>query len=498
MKRSLLCGLAILLTIPAISASQRRSTFSIQLPFAVHAQEAKAVSLIDPKELEAYLDPIFKEQMEKLHIPGAAIAVVKDGKLFFSKGYGYANLEKKAPVVTDKTIFRIGSITKVFTATSLVQLAERRKIDLNDDVNKYLKDVRVPNTYPQPIRFTNLLTHTSGFDEINLGRKTASPARVIPLGQFLSARLIRRKPPGEFISYSTYGICLAGYLVETIAKMDFREYVTQNIFMPLQMTRTSITAVPQEFQSDLAVGYAYLGNEYRPLSFEYFHTYPASDINSTAADMAHFMIAHLENGRYGKTRMISERATVDMHRQHFTNHPRLLGITYGFFEVRQNDVPGIEHGGSMDGFSALLYMSPEKDFGFFVVANREQEGLQEEVKDRILARYFPARKKEGVSQSQPQIQDRLERFAGKYRADYYCHTCKEGERGFLPGAFDIKATADGTISLWGGRWRQVEPLLFQLVSGRLGNGETLIAFQEDQNGQVVRMFNGVWTHEKLP
>src|SRR5215212_9003541 len=125
---------------------------------------------LTPSELQQIFDPIFTSQMEKLHIPGAAISVVQDGKLMFSKGYGVADIEKQTPVVPDKTIFRIGSITKVFTAVAVMQMAERGKLKLTDDVNKYLKAVRVPNTFARPITFVDLLTHTSGLDEISPGR----------------------------------------------------------------------------------------------------------------------------------------------------------------------------------------------------------------------------------------------------------------------------------------------------------------------------------------
>ena len=470
----------------------------VGLPGVIQAQEANPVSLTNPKELEAFLDPIFAEQMEKLHIPGATIAVVKDGKFFFSKGYGFANLEKKTPVTADKTIFRIGSITKVFTATSLVQLTDRRKINLNTDVNKYLKDFKIQNTYPQHVTFANLLTHTAGFDEINLGRKTTSADKVIPLGEFLKARLIRRKPPGEFISYSTYGISLAGHLVETISGTPYKEYLNKNMFQPLAMNRTSIVSVSVNLLSDVATGYDYTADSYRPLAFEYFHSYPASDINSTATDMARFMLAHLEGGHLGKGRILSERGARDMHGQHFVNHPRLLGIAYGFFENRQNNLRAIEHGGVMDGFSALLYLVPDKRFGIFIAVNGETGGLLERVKSKILNRYFPTENKTEVTQSPAQLKEKLERFAGRYRGDFYCHTCKENARGYVPQAFDIKANDDGTISFWGGQWKQVEPLLFQLVSGQLDNGATLVAFREDQNGRIVKMFNGIWTHDKLP
>jgi CubicO group peptidase (beta-lactamase class C family) len=470
----------------------------IVLPDEIRAQETKTINLTDAKELEAFLDPIFAERLEKLYIPGAAIAVVKDGKILFSKGYGYANFEKKTPVTADKTIFRIGSITKVFTATSLVQLTDRRKINLNDDVNKYLKDFKIQNTYPQPITFANLLTHTAGFDEINLGRKTTSTDKVVPLGEFLKTRLIRRRPPGELFSYSTYGISLMGYLVETISGASFKEYLNKNVLKPLRMNRTSIGSVPANLQTDLATGYDYSESGYQPLGFEHFNTYPASDINSTAMDMAHFMLAHLEGGRYGNGRILSERAARDMHARHFTNDPRLIGFTYGFFESRRNDVRAIEHGGVMDGFSSLMYLLPDKKIGIYIACNRETSGLQDRVKDAFLDRYFPSEDKSDTAQPQPQLRERLERFAGKYQMDVYCHTCAEGERGFVPSAFEIKANADGTISFWGGRWRQVEPLLFRLVSGQLGNGEAIVAFREDQDGQIKYMINGTTVNEKLP
>src|SRR5688572_10405665 len=129
MKNSIYVRLMCMLMMSALIFTQT------QPPAKIQAQVAQTNNVIDPKELEAFLDPIFAEQMAKLHIPGAVISVVKDGKTIFTKGYGVADIEKKTPVVPDKTIFRIGSITKVFTAMAVMQMADRRTIDLNDDVN---------------------------------------------------------------------------------------------------------------------------------------------------------------------------------------------------------------------------------------------------------------------------------------------------------------------------------------------------------------------------
>jgi CubicO group peptidase (beta-lactamase class C family) len=191
------------------------------LPLFVPPQIRSTTGLAE-KELEGLLDPVFTEQMAKLHIPGAMVVVVKDGKIVFTKGYGYADIAKKTPVVPDQTIFRIGSITKVFTATAVMQLADRGKISLNDDINKYLKGFQVSATYPQPITFANLLTHTSGLDEITPGRRTSDESKVVPLAEFLKTRMVRLLPPGQIISYSTYNAAPGGLLVEQITGTPFK------------------------------------------------------------------------------------------------------------------------------------------------------------------------------------------------------------------------------------------------------------------------------------
>ncbi|HEX8396757.1 MAG TPA: serine hydrolase [Pyrinomonadaceae bacterium] len=317
---------------------------------------------LNQKDLETLFDPIFAERMHKLNVPGAVISVVKDGKTVFTKGYGFADIEKKTPVVADKTIFRIGSITKVFTALAVIQLADQGKINLNDDVNKYLRGVRVPNNFPQPITFADLLTHTSGLDEISPGRRTSNEAEIIPLGAFLKTRIVRQSPPGEIISYSTYNPALAAHTIEQITELPFKTYLQKNVFEPLGMNQTSITAVKKEYQQDLAAGYEYAGDKYQKLPFQWFHTYPASDINSTATDMARFMIANLQYGTIDGKRILSEKAAREMQATHFRNHPRIPGWAYGFYETEQNNLRFVEHGGSMDdGYSALLSLIPEKN-----------------------------------------------------------------------------------------------------------------------------------------
>ena len=443
------------------------------------------------QELGGILDPIFAEQMEKLHIPGAVVVVVKDGRIAFTKGYGYADLEKRSPVVAEKTIFRIGSITKVFTATAVMQLADRGRINLRDDVNKYLKGVKVPPTYPQPITVANLLTHTSGLDEISPGRRTDDQSKVIPLETFLKTRLVRYLPPGKVIIYSTYNAALAGLLVESLTQTPFKTYLRQNVFATLGMSHTSISAVQNEFKDDLAGGYEYDGKNYQRLPFQWFHTYPASDINSTATDMARFMIAQLQGGAIEGGRVLSSRATQEMQSTHFRNHPRLPGWAYGFYEGEQNGLRFVEHGGSMDdGYSALLTLFPSRGVGLFVACNTEQGGfgLGEAVKKAILDRYFPARVRlEAGGALTKESPEALKRFAGKYRPIIYCHSCPANSNAYLPDPAEVTVNPDGTLLFQDEQWRQIEPLLFKAATGPRA-GKALLGFREDSEGKIIFMF----------
>lgn len=161
--------------------------------------QPQARELDDPEELEDFLDGVMSTQLEGHHIPGATVAVIKDGELFFAKGYGYADLKNREPVVADETLFRVGSVGKPFTATAVMQLVEEGKLDLNADVNTYLKDFKIPVTYPQPITLHHLLTHTAGFEDRYKGIKARNASEMRPLGKFLAEDMPARvRPPGEF------------------------------------------------------------------------------------------------------------------------------------------------------------------------------------------------------------------------------------------------------------------------------------------------------------
>ena len=443
----------------------------------------------DARELEQFIDKIFAEEMEKQHIPGAVFVFVKDGAVLFSKGYGFVDLERTKPVSPERTIFRIGSISKLFTATAVVQLADRRKLDLQGDVNRYLEKIKVPTDYPQAITAAHLISHTAGLDEIRPGTQAPTSEGVMTLPAFLQPRLRRIRPPGEVLSYSTYGITLAGALVEEVSGMSFESYQKRNIWQPLGMDRTNIT-VPASLASDLAVGYEYHDGANRPQRYEWYHTTPASSINSTALDMSRFMLMHLATRGTAK-RVLSESALRDMHGRHAGGHPQVPGVAYGFFEDDYHGLRVLEHGGNMAGFSAQLVLLPEVNAGFFMVNHHENSNLRDTVKWAILERFYsnPAPIKTPIARDE--YKKRAPMFAGTYRWNVFCHTCPQTAGGPV---LRVSSNEDGTVKLSNGPWRwiEVEPMLFVR-----DDGKSRISFQSDKSGKVKYLYSsGFWVFER--
>ena len=448
----------------------------------------------DPQELEAFLDAFFAEQMEALHIPGAVFISVKDGETFFTKGYGFADLESQRPVIPDETLFRVGSVSKLFTATAIMQLVEQGRLNLDEDVNNYLDDFQLPDDYPNPVTVANLLTHTGGFDERLTGTGVRSPSELVPLGQYLADNMpLRVMPPSDTISYSNHGYALAGYLVEEISGSPFEQYIEENILRPLDMNHSSFRQpLPSELAPDLASGYIYT-TDYQVLPVEYLNIAPAGSLYATATDMAHFMIAHLQNGRYEDTRILEEETAQEMHQRQFTHHPQLAGWTYGFHEHIENGQRAIAHGGDITGFSSLLFLLPEQNLGFFVSFNAFVSALfglgdpREELVSRFLDRYYPVA--EGPVSGQPSAD--LQRFSGNYRMNRYARTTLEKGLPPIPMLqWRVTANDDGTLTLEyplnileSSLWVEVGPLLFQEV-----DGDGYVAFREDEKGRITHMF----------
>ncbi len=326
-------------------------------------------------ELSGYMDGLLTASLSAHHVPGAVVVIVKDGAVIFSRGYGYADVDNRVPVDPAKTLFRPGSVSKLFTWTAVMQLVEQGRLDLNADVNTYL-DFTIPSTYPEPITLTHLMTHTPGFEDRGEGLFKLAAEEVVPLDVYLKTSIPTRVyPPGEVIAYSNYGTTLAGYIVERVSGMPFAEYVEENIFNPLGMTRATFRQpLPEFLATDMAGGYGYSSSEYVRGGFEYVVAYPAGALSASGLEMSKFMIAHLQNGQYGGERILREETATLMHSKLYSPDPRVGGMAHGFFVTTVNGKTVISHGGDTILFHSGLYLIPEQNTGLFLSTNGTNGG----------------------------------------------------------------------------------------------------------------------------
>ena len=474
----------LLLCTPALHATPGE-----EVPAGGAAAAAQAAGPTDPAELEAFIDGMMAAHLRSQDIPAATIAVVKDGRLFFAKGYGFQDREKRIPVVAEKTLFRPGSTSKLFTWTSVMQLYERGQLDLDADVNTYLKDFKIPATYPQPITMKHLLTHTPGFEDGALGYLIIKDVSgLMPMRKALALHMPERvRLPGTWSSYSNYGTALAGLVVEYITGMSFPEYVEKNVFQPLGMDHSTFREpLPGNLAADMAVSYKRENGLFEPGYFELISNFgPAGALSSTATDMAAFMIAHLQEGRYGDHRILEDKTARLMHSRLYAADSRLPGMAYGFY---QSDVYGeniIGHGGDTIFFHSDLALFTDRNVGLFVSYATNGGHARSELVEAFVKRYFGAQ--EPVLPTPPEdFAKQAAKFAGKYR--FTRNNWSTIEKALsLPGALTLAVTKENTLALSGIfdeplQWVQVAPTLFHQVDGPLQMG-----FKEDEGGRVTHM-----------
>lgn len=451
----------------------------------------------DPAELEAFLDELLRKEMEEYHIAGAAVSVVKDGELFFAKGYGYANLENGILVDPEQTLFGIGSVGKTFTWTAVMQLVEQGKLDLDADVNTYL-DFRIPDTYPQPITLKHLMTHTSGFENRLLESAVSDAKDLLPAREWLISHMHARvRPPGESAGYSNYNAMLAGYVVAQVSGQPYEQYIQEHILDPLGMARaTAQSPIPPALRADVSVGYRYEDG-----AFQAFPGYlaqpaglPSGFHHASATDMARFMIMHLQDGFYGDAatgvRILKESTMQQMHSTLYAPDPRLLGNAYGFFDFSDNGQRTLGHSGELPPtMHSLLLLLPDQNLGVFVVYNSaggteltaQHLGFQRAFFDHYYA--APA-----VAPIQPpaDFAERAPRFVGSYRWLMGSRTTLMKIVGLF-GTVKLSDVGDGTLLLATpyGEWRvvEVEPLYFRSVDDSFS-----LIFREDDRGRITYMY----------
>lgn len=473
---------------------------------ATTANNAVAADLADPEELENFLDGQMAAHRDEFKFVGATLSIVKDGEVLLEKGYGYSDPEQRIPVDPKRTLFRPGSASKLFTWTAVMQLVEQGKIDLHTDVNKYL-DFEIPaqvlqsGREPQPITMAHLMTHTPGFEDQGKDLFLLEKDKMQALGDYLKNYLPARVfPPGAVMAYSNYGSALAGYIVERVSGQPFEAYVEQHIFSPLGMKNSTFRQPPAELNAELAQAYSFVGGEYHEGSFEYLQARPAGSLSSTASDMARFMIAHLGEGSYDGTRILAAETAREMHRQQFTHHPILDGMTYGFIESTYNGRRTITHGGDTLLFHSGLFLLPEEELGLFVSYSGGNFLARERLFQAFMDRYYPKESLPEIQQA-GDAQERAYQYLGEYHPNRRNFTSEEKILSLMQ-AVQVGLTDDGYLLVPNfvvpAQFVELEPGVY---TNRITEGTRLLrtlVFETDKAGRTMLYPDGPMTYTKAP
>ena len=440
----------------------------------------------DPDEMEAFIDGMMDAHLRAHKVPGAVVTVVMDGELFFAKGYGYADLEARTHVDAERTLFRPGSVSKLFTWTAVMQLVEDGFLSLDADVNEYL-DFEIPDTFPEPITLEHLMTHTPGFEDMGEGLFFLNVEKLVSLEEYVKEyRPARVYQPGEVAAYSNYGTALAGYIVQRVSSMPFETYVEEQIFAPLGMEQSTFRQpLPGELADDMSRGYGFSQGAFVPGEFELISGSPAGALSAPGADMAAFMIAHLQGGAYGTERIL-EAATVErMQAAHYVPDPRTYGFGLGFFRNRMNGRLIVSHEGDTILFHSGCYLLPEEGDGVFVSYN-SAGGSQARVEliEAFMDRYYPAPAPQRVTPPDD-FSSRVDAYTGQYHpARHNFTTAEKILLLFQPVTISEGPEGNLAVNVFGtpDEYVEIEPGLL-----RETRGEDRVVVSFDDRGRVTRV-----------
>ena len=356
------------------------------------AEKNEQDPLINPTQLEAFMDGLWLSQKESNYVMGAVVTIVKDNQIILNKGYGFSDYDKRIKVDAAQTLFRIASISKPFTWTAVMQLVEQGKLDLDEDINSYLKEFQVPATFADPVTMKHLMTHTAGFEDVvlDLGRRSAD--ELLPLGAYLKDHLPRRvRPVGTYSSYSNHSTAIAAHVIEAVTGISWSNYIERHVLLPLNMQHTVARhPMPDQFLPNLSKNYDRKGGQWTHQEFLYWTIYPAGMMSTTGSDMAKFMMAHLNEGKLENSSILKPTTIKKMHSTLFTPMVNGNNWLHGFYERNRNQTEIFGHGGDLNGFHSNLLMFPKQNLGVFISFNSEAGSkARTAMSNAFINYYFP-------------------------------------------------------------------------------------------------------------
>ncbi|MES9734744.1 serine hydrolase [Bacillus sp. AP50] len=439
--------------------------------------ETVASITLNPKDVEAFTNKVIPEKMKKENAAGVALVVVKDNQILFQKGFGFSDKEKNTPIDPKKTVFRLASISKAFTASAVMQLVEQGKIDLNKDIVNYMGGLKYQNNMGEPVTMEHLLSHTAGFDYVDPRPEDIHYQEndYTMLKDYVEDNMptVVRKP-GDTYTYDNFASMLQGYIVQNLTNTPFYKYMAKNIFYPLEMHNSSFV-MTNFIKEKLATGYDAKGN-----AIPFYQTRPTDmpqgSMFSTGSDVANFMIAQLNDGKFKNNQILQKETVEDMQKTKFALHPKYPNMTYGFefFSPQSHNGQYVfGKGGNIPGFSSLMWLIPEHKIGVFVVTNKDSSALPVEVFDDFMNQYFPDKTKPEYLNPN---EEELKKFEGVYR-DLRLKTLMSHVN-ISEGKLYVSDKVYGKQEL-----KQIDPLLFEDEKGNY------MAFKLHKDGTVKEMIH---------
>jgi CubicO group peptidase (beta-lactamase class C family) len=501
MKRARSVFSALLLSVALSCALGSRGSAQ---PLPARSIENEGADAVLPG-LEAFVDGLVASHMGE-HVAGAQVAVVKDGRTLLVKGYGIASVAPERMVDPERSLFRLASISKIFTWLALMQLSDAGKLRLEQDVNAYLpRDLALPpDAAHAKVRVLDLMNHSAGFEEPTLLVDPRDETLLRSAREELCAtRPARVRKPGRVFAYSNYGAELAGAIVAHVSGMDFESYVEQHIFAPLGMRHSTFrelygpgaphglpAPMPPDLAADRASPLIWSVDRWRaePHAF-LLPGAPASAASSTASDMARYMIALLNPELLERAGVLRASAHAVFTRESFRAAPGLRGIHHGFFNATlgQRSKVGyanLSHGGNLGHFESFLSLVPELGLGTFVTTNSARGvELSRAVQEQLLRRYFPLKP---AAARAPTAREALAQYEGDYRDLRRSYTRLEAlfriddvlriELG-PGGCLMVPIPREGPAC-----FVRIGPDLFEKV-----DGDARLAFLRDATGQITNV-----------
>lgn len=455
--------------------------------------------LLDQNRLNAFLDGVVEASMLQYHLPGVVVSVVEADQLVSSRGWGFADLEKRSVASPSNSLFRVGSVSKVVTATALMQLVERGQADLDQPIGRYLDPA--PFADAEAVTLKHLLSHRAGFEDGYLGHFVADDeASDYTLEDYVSRFAPARvRNAGELSSYSNYSWAVLGQVVATVSGSSFEDYIDNQLLAPLGMTQSSFReahsamparsdALPAALADQRAQGYRYRNGQQQPNQRWWMHRgmAPAGSLSATAEDMARFMRMHLNGGLIDGVQVLRSDTVTQMHSEISRHHQVVGGNAHGFWSNEISGLQTLEHGGAVFNFYSNLVLIPEAKVGIFVSTNGAEGRQFTQDLPRLIVEQFLA-SRAPVSPVPADFASRAESLVGVYRSTRRNYSKLEASGTLFDADTRVTLAEPDTLLISGSgpaqSYTEVEPGVFR--SDRDGRR---IAFSSTADGPAQRLY----------